>query len=93
MPSSVLELVRVLEMIAAVMGLEASRGVSVAGGAERKPDHGHTELHVEFQDGHLRRWGTADPRNGARELSGYDDDVRAGLAALVEVLRARDRLG
>jgi len=60
--------VRLLEVIAAGMGI----------------DHGFTELHVDFEDGRVRRWGTTDLRNSPRQLQRCDERLWAGLTALMQ---------
>lgn len=59
-------LVRLLEAVAAVMGL----------------DEGHEELVLEFDDGHLRRWSRGDMRNGAQELGRFDDEAASLVSRL-----------
>jgi hypothetical protein len=54
------QLARTLEAVAAIMEI----------------DSGFTELSLEFEDGRLRRWGSADPRNSPYELAQFDEAAR-----------------
>jgi hypothetical protein len=60
-------LVRLLEAVAAILDLDGP---------------GIAHLTLEFHDGHLRRWGTSDPGNGATELARYDQRAEALVSRL-----------